>query len=62
MQAADGGIIPGGIIVAVDGCLVRRRDDLDAILERHNDGETVPLKLLREGQVLSAAVTLLSPG
>jgi S1-C subfamily serine protease len=60
-QTPDGAIIPGDIIVEVGGRRVLSRADLEAALERHQPGEQVQLKVLRERQTLTLPITLMAP-
>jgi S1-C subfamily serine protease len=53
-----GGIVPGDIILAVDGREVDTVAKLVARLDEKKAGETVKLTLLREGQKTEVAATL----
>ena len=57
-QAADGRIIPGDIIQSIDGKAVTSKDEVNAILEKHNVGDTVTLSVSREGAPVSVQVKL----
>ena len=57
----EGGIVPGDIILAVDGKVVRSVGELLARLDDYRVGDTVRLALLREGRKLEVAV-VLQPG
>jgi S1-C subfamily serine protease len=57
----DGGIVPGDIIQALDDrSIADARDLLDA-LESRNIGDSVTLKIYRNGQVLEVPLTLEAP-
>jgi len=58
MRDARGGIVSGDVIVAIDGKAVANLDDMLAILETHRPGDTVKLRLLRDGRTLETGVTL----
>lgn len=60
-QAPDGSIVPGDLIIEVDGRRVRSRDDLDAALELRRPGELAKLKLLRNGRTVEVQVQLMPP-
>ncbi|MEL6197112.1 MAG: PDZ domain-containing protein, partial [Pseudomonadota bacterium] len=53
-----GGLIPGDVIIGIDGQTVRGLDDLDAILQRHEPGDEVTLTLSRDGQRRDVAIAL----
>lgn len=57
-QTADGSLIPGDIITAVDGKLVRTRDQLYSLLQAHTVGQTVTLTVFREGRRIEVPVKL----
>jgi S1-C subfamily serine protease len=54
----DGGIVPGDIILAVDGKEVDTAAALVARLDEKKAGETVTLKLLRDGRQMEVKATL----
>ncbi|MFN3883333.1 MAG: S1C family serine protease [Rhodocyclaceae bacterium] len=56
--APDGSLVPGDVIVAIDGKPVRGVRELFARLDDHQVGEAVPVRILREGQALDVTVTL----
>jgi S1-C subfamily serine protease len=58
---ADGSIVPGDIITAVEGKPVDSVGKLLARLDDHAVGDTVKLSVLREGKSIEVAVTL-QPG
>jgi len=60
-QASDGGIVPGDIILAIDDKPVQEVGKLLSRLDDYQVGDTVRLKLLREGQETEVKVTL-QPG
>lgn len=58
---ASGDISPGDIIIEVDGRAVRVSDEIDAIVERHEAGDVLNLKILRDGKAQDVQVTLDPP-
>ena len=52
------GILPGDILIAVDGQNITDTDNLDALLQHYKPGDTVTLTLYRDGQELSVKLTL----
>jgi S1-C subfamily serine protease len=58
----DGRLIPGDVIVAIEGEPVGSSDDLLAALERRRVGETVRLELLRGGDLMTVEATLADAG
>jgi S1-C subfamily serine protease len=54
----DGALVLGDVIQAVDGREVRSVDDLHAALGGHRPGETVRVRVLREGKTLELDVAL----
>ncbi|MCC7081178.1 MAG: trypsin-like peptidase domain-containing protein [Burkholderiales bacterium] len=58
MRATDGNLILGDIIVALDGKAVTNLDDLLALLERHQPGDTVTLTIVRGQDRIEQKVTL----
>jgi S1-C subfamily serine protease len=57
----DGDIVPGDIIQSAAGQRVRRADELFAVLERHQPGDTITLQVWREGRQQDVQVTLEPP-
>ncbi len=57
----DGGIVPGDVILAVNGDPVRSMRDLRAALERRHVGDVVRLRVWRDGATRELEVTLASP-
>ena len=57
-RAGNGAIVPGDIIVAVDGTAVDSVARLLSRLDDHNVGDTVRLTVLRDGQRTDVNVTL----
>ena len=55
---ADGRIVPGDVIQAVDGEPVKSFRDLADILERHSVGDQVTLTIWRDGTVMKVSVLL----
>ena len=56
--AERGGLSLGDTIIALDGHPVRHMDDLLALLSGDRVGSTVPVRILRGGQVLELTVTI----
>jgi S1-C subfamily serine protease len=54
------GIILGDIVLAVDGQAVRSKEDMERIVGRHKPGDTVTLKIRRNGEQQDLTVTLQS--
>jgi S1-C subfamily serine protease len=57
----DGSVTPGDIIVALDGTSIQSVAQLFARFDDHQVGDTVRLRLLRDGRPLDVSVTL-EPG
>jgi len=57
-QRVRGSIIPGDIIMKIDGREVRVSTDVDAVLERHNAGDKVTMTVWREGNEVDVEVVL----
>ncbi len=55
---AEGSILPGDIIQAVDGVPVSSVDQLTAVMEKHQVGDTVSLSILRGRRSLTVPLTL----
>jgi S1-C subfamily serine protease len=60
IQRADGEIILGDIIIAMDGKPIRNSGDLFRLLETHNAGDTVIVQVLRENAKLDLRVVLMA--
>jgi S1-C subfamily serine protease len=58
VRSADGAIIPGDVVQAVDGRPVERASDLEDAVARRDLGEQAMVKLWRRGDVVEVAVTL----
>jgi S1-C subfamily serine protease len=56
--AGQGGLLMGDTIVALDGERVRHMDDLQALLSGDRVGATVPVRIIRGGQVQDLEVTI----
>jgi S1-C subfamily serine protease len=56
--AAQGGLLMGDTIVALDGSPVRHMDDLQALLSGSRVGQKVPVRIIRGGQVQDAEVVI----
>jgi len=56
--AAQAGIQPGDVIVAIDGKPVHSPEDLIAVLRGHNPGDTVQVTLVRNGAQQNVSATL----
>ena len=54
----DTGLIPGDVIVAVDGRAVKMVNHLFDALERHRAGDTVTVTVRRDGERVDVPVTL----
>jgi S1-C subfamily serine protease len=61
-QESGGYIVPGDVIEAVDGKAVSSVADFNALLERYKPGDTVKLKVFREGREAEVTMTLGWPG
>lgn len=57
-DAAAKGILPGDILVAIDGCPITDPDQLPQFLQQRSAGEVVQLTLYRNGQRWSCLLTL----
>ena len=57
-RAADGGLVPGDIITAVEGKAVDGVGKLFSRLDDFKVGDTVRLTVIREGKTREVAVTL----
>jgi S1-C subfamily serine protease len=55
----DGGMVPGDVIVALDGRPIESVARLLARLDEHRVGDAVRLSLLREGRKVEVTVTLI---
>jgi S1-C subfamily serine protease len=56
--ATEAGLMLGDVIVAVDGKTLRTGASLQSILDGENVGKSVPLDVVRGGQLLKVAVTV----
>ena len=56
--AAQGGLLQGDVILALDGEAVRHLDDLQGALNADRAGRSVPVRLVRSGAVQEVAVTV----
>jgi S1-C subfamily serine protease len=61
-QRVGGRIIPGDVIDQLDGKPVHSIAELNALLEQHNAGDKVKLRVLREGEEVEVPVTLGKEG
>jgi S1-C subfamily serine protease len=61
-RGTNGSMVPGDVIVAVDGRPVQTVAQLFARLDHHQVGDAVRLSLLRDGRKLDVAVTLQAGG
>jgi S1-C subfamily serine protease len=52
----------GDIIQQIDGKDVKSTNDVNAVLERHNPGDKITLRILREGQPVEVPVVLGAEG
>src|SRR5207249_2184689 len=55
---ADGNVLLGDIITAIDGKPVKKAKDLHGALDRRQTGERVKVKVLRDGEEVDVEVTL----
>jgi S1-C subfamily serine protease len=60
-RAEDGSLILGDVIQGLGGRKVASLDDLYAALEQHRPGETVPVRVLRDGKLRDLPVRLEAP-
>jgi S1-C subfamily serine protease len=60
-RAEDGTLVLGDVIQGLDGEAIASLDDLYAVLERHQPGDVVKLRLLREGRPQEVEVKLEGP-
>ncbi|HEX8476663.1 MAG TPA: trypsin-like peptidase domain-containing protein [Pyrinomonadaceae bacterium] len=58
-QGADGDVVLGDIIIAIDGEKVSDRNDLFRILDKHEVGQTVQVEIIRDGRRTNVPVRLL---
>jgi S1-C subfamily serine protease len=56
--AAQGGLLQGDVLVALDGAPVRQLDELQALLSSERAGKTVPVRFVRAGVVQEKQVTI----
>jgi S1-C subfamily serine protease len=54
----DGSIVPGDVIVAIDGRPVGSADDVFRALDRHQPGDVMQVTIVRQGRRATVAVTL----
>jgi S1-C subfamily serine protease len=57
-QRENGRIIPGDLIISIDGQPVKKVNDLFTALDDHKVGDTVTLGIVRDGQEIKVPVTL----
>jgi S1-C subfamily serine protease len=57
-RGADGGVVGGDVVTAINGEPVKDLDDMLAQLERHQAGDTVTLSVWRGGQTRKQGVVL----
>lgn len=55
------GLSLGDFVIEADGHKVTVSDDVDAMLEKHEAGDTINLKILRDGKPQSLSLKLASP-
>ena len=60
-RQGEGSIVPGDIIQAVDDKAVQNADQLFAILERHEAGDEISMKVYRDGETRDVKVKLEQP-
>lgn len=56
--AESGGLFQGDILLAVDGEAVQRPDDLSVLLTGDRVGQSVPVTVVRGGQIVEVAVVI----
>ena len=56
--AGDAGVRPGDVIVGLGDATVRTVEDMLGALRQHKPGETVPIRIVRDGQESTLEVTL----
>jgi S1-C subfamily serine protease len=56
--ALKAGAKVGDVVVAVDGSVVRSMDDLILLVRRHKAGDSVKIKVLRDGKPIELTVTV----
>jgi S1-C subfamily serine protease len=61
MRARNGRVVPGDVVVAVNGKKVENTDDLLGLLEGHEVGEAVVLTIVREKAQLEVRLKLAAP-
>ena len=59
-QTADGEIILGDIVTAIDGEKISDNDDLFRVLDKHQFGDVVQVEIFRDGRRVSVPVRLLA--
>jgi S1-C subfamily serine protease len=57
-RTAEGEIVPGDVILAIDDQTVRTKEDVERIIGKHKPGDKVTLKILRDGEQQDVPVTL----
>ena len=57
-SAQKAGIKVGDVITAIDGTTITTMDELNNIKYSHSIGDTVTLKLVREGNEMEVSLTL----
>ncbi|MEZ4384293.1 MAG: trypsin-like peptidase domain-containing protein [Nannocystaceae bacterium] len=58
-QTRGGGIVMGDVLVGVDAATIESYDDLYNALERYKAGDTVTVKILRDGAILRLPIELV---
>jgi S1-C subfamily serine protease len=56
--SAKAGVKVGDVVVDVDGSVVRSMDDLILLVRRHKAGETVKIKLIRDGKPMDFSIVV----
>jgi S1-C subfamily serine protease len=56
--AAQGTLLQGDVVVTLDGQPVRHVDELQTLLSGERVGKTVPVRIVRGGQVHDLTVTV----
>jgi S1-C subfamily serine protease len=54
----NGDAVPGDVILSIDGQTVKTKEDVERIVGKHKPGDTVTLKIARDGEQQDVPVTL----
>ena len=61
-SAADVGIVPGDILLSIDGTNIRTQNELDTALYHYAAGDQMDIVIYRSGYTLQATLTLAELG